>query len=153
MNHCTWWISCQRCSRWPVGRRGADKPLDGKDIWATIADSQTSPHEDIRSTSKYRGALIKGKWKLVKIALLPGKTELFDLTTDPGEKNNVAEQNPEVVKDLESRLIAYAKEQKMSEWLKAQPDYLGAQGKTVFDPDFDIDDGGLPHAKPVLPKK
>ena len=41
-------------------------------------------------------------------------------------------------------LITYAKEQKMSEWLKAQPDYLGAQGKTVFDPDFDIDDGGLP---------
>jgi len=54
---------------------------------------------------------------------------------------------------LESRLIAYAKEQKMSEWLKAQPDYLGAQGKTVFDPDFDIDDAGLPHAKPVLPQK
>ena len=40
-----------------------------------------------------------------------------------------------------------------SEWLKAQPDYLGAQGKTVFDPDFDIDDGGLPHAKTVLPKR
>jgi hypothetical protein len=37
--------------------------------------------------------------------------------------------------------------------LKAQPDYLGAQGKTVFDPDFDIDDGGLPHQKMVLPKK
>lgn len=41
----------------------------------------------------------------------------------------------------------------MSEWLKAQPDYLGAQGKTVFDPDFDIDDGGLPKEKPVLPKR
>ena len=93
------------------------------------------------------------KWKLVKIALLPGKTELFDLSVDPGEKNNVAEQNPDVVRDLESRLIAYAKEQKMSLWLKAQPDYLGAQGQTVFDPDFDIDDGGLPHLKPVLPKK
>ena len=76
----------------------------------------------------------------------------FDLTADPGEKNDVAEQNPEVVRDLESRLIAYAKEQKMSEWLKAQPDYLGAQGKTVFDPDFDIDDGGLPREKTVLPK-
>ena len=31
--------------------------------------------------------------------------------------------------------------------------YLGAQGKTVFDPDFDIDDGGLPKEKPVLPKR
>ena len=136
------------------GKANADKPLDGKDIWATVADGQPSPHEDILvNVEAFRGAIIKGKWKLVKIALLPGKTELFDLTADPGEKNNVAEQNPDVVKDLESRLIAYAKEQKMSEWLKAQPDYLGAQGKTVFDPDFDIDDGGLPHAKTALPKK
>ena len=112
-----------------------DKPLDGKDIWATVADGKPSPHDDILvNVEAFRGAIIKGKWKLVKIALLPGKTELFDLTADPGEKNDVAEQNPEVVRDLESRLIAYAKEQKMSEWLKAQPDYLGAQGKTVFDP-------------------
>jgi arylsulfatase A-like enzyme len=130
-----------------------DKPLDGKNIWATVAEGKPSPHDDILvNVEAFRGAIIKGKWKLVKIALLPGKTELFDLTADPGEKNDVAEQNPEVVRDLESRLIVYAKEQKMSEWLKAQPDYLGAQGKTVFDPDFDIDDGGLPREKPVLPK-
>jgi len=30
---------------------------------------------------------------------------------------------------------------------------MGPQGKTVFDPGFDIDDGGLPHEKPMLPKK
>jgi arylsulfatase A-like enzyme len=131
-----------------------DKPLDGRNIWATVAEGQPSPHDDILvNVEAFRGAIIKGQWKLVKIALLPGKTELFDLITDPGEKNDVAEQNPEVVRDLESRLIAYAKEQKMSEWLKAQPDYLGAQGKTVLDPDFDIDDGGLPGEKPMLPKK
>jgi hypothetical protein len=27
---------------------------------------------------------------------------------------------------------------------------LGAQAKTIFDSDFDIDDGGLPHEKPVI---
>jgi hypothetical protein len=48
--------------------------------------------------------------------------------------------------------MAYARQQTMSEWLKAQPDYLGAQDKTVLDPDFDIDDGGLPTMKPELPK-
>jgi len=131
-----------------------DKPLDGKNIWATVAEGQPSPHDDILvNVEAFRGAIIKGQWKLVRIALLPGKTELFDLTADPGEKNDVAAQNPDVVRDLEARLIAYAKQQKMSEWLKAQPDYLGAQGKTVFDPDFDIGDGGLPHQKTVLPKK
>jgi arylsulfatase A-like enzyme len=132
----------------------ADKPLDGVDIWATVAESKPSPHEDILvNVEAFRGAVIKGKWKLVKIALLPGKTELFDLAADPGEKNDVAAQNPEIVRDLEARLVAYAKQQKPSEWLKVQPDYLGAQGKTLFDPDFDIDDAGLPHLKPVLPKK
>ena len=138
-----------------AGAKGSpDKPLDGKDIWATVAEGKPSPHDDILvNVEAFRGAIIKGKWKLVKIALLPGKTELFDLAADPGEKNDVAGQNPEVVRDLESRLIAYAKEQKMSEWLKAQPDYLGAQGKTIFDPDFDIDDGGLPREKTVLPGK
>ena len=29
----------------------------------------------------------------------------------------------------------------------------GSQGETAFDPDFDIDDSGLPHEKPALPKK
>ncbi len=130
-----------------------DKPLDGKDIWATVAEGKTSPHGDILlNVEAFRGAIIDGKWKLVKIALLPGKTELFDLSADAGEKNDVAAQNPDVVRDLESRLIAYAKQQKPSEWMKAQPDYLGAQGQTVFDPDFDIDDGGVPHLKPVLPQ-
>jgi hypothetical protein len=56
------------------------------------------------------------------------------------------------VSDLEARLIAYAKEKKPSEWIKAQPAFLGAQGKAIFDPDFDIDDSGLPHEKLALPQ-
>ena len=84
--------------------------------------------------------------------MLPGKTELFDLVKDPGEQNNVADQYPEIVSDLEERLLTYAKEMKPSLWIKAQPAFLGAQGKTLFDPDFDIDDSGLPREKPVLPK-
>ena len=40
---------------------------------------------------------------------------------------------------------------KPSEWIKAQPSFLGAQSATLFDPDFDIEDGGLPHEKPRLP--
>ena len=89
----------------------------------------------------------------MKIALLPGKTELFDLTADPGGRTTSPRRTRRSFAIWRPRLIAYAKQQKMSEWLKAQPDYLGAQGKTVFDPDFDIDDGGLPHQKSVLPRE
>jgi arylsulfatase A-like enzyme len=137
-----------------AGAKGSpDHPFDGKDIWPTLAENQPSPHEDVLiNVEAFRGAIRKGNWKLVKIALIPGKTELFDLAKDPGEKNNVANQFPEVVNDLQVRLLTYAKEMKPSEWIKAQPTFLGAQGKTLFDPDFDIDDSGLPREKVVLPK-
>ena len=138
-----------------AGAEGSpDHPFDGKDIWPTLAEGQSSPHEDILiNVEAFRGAIRKGNWKLVKIALLPGKTELFDLSKDPGEQNNVADQFPEIAANLEARLIAYAKEMKPSEWIKAQPAFLGAQGKTVFDPDFDIDDAGLPQEKPSMPPR
>jgi hypothetical protein len=64
----------------------------------------------------------------------------------------VAADHPDIVRDLEDRLLAYAKQQKPSEWIKAQPAFLGAQGQTILDPDFDIDDSGLPHEKAVLPR-
>ena len=100
------------------------------------------------ASTRSAGAIIKDKWKLTTIMLLQGKTELFDLIID-----KVAGQNPEVVRDLQGRLIAYVKWQKTSECMKAQPDVLAAHDKTPFDPDFDIDDGGLPRPKPLLQKK
>lgn len=137
-----------------AGAKGSpDHPFDGKDMWGTIADGTPSLHEDLLINAEiFRGAVRKGQWKLVKTALLPGKTELFDLSKDIGEKNNVADEFPNVVRDLEARLVQYAREAKTSEWIKAQPGFLGPQGETAFDPDFDIDDGGLPREKPVLPK-
>ncbi len=135
------------------GKGDPSKPFDGKDATATITDGKPSPHDDIlMNVEAFRGAIRKGKWKLIKVALLPGKTELFDLSKDPGEKDNVAEKFPDVVRDLESRLLAYARQQKMSEWLKSQVDYLGFQGETVLDPGYNID-RGLPTEKPALPKK
>ena len=136
-----------------AGARGSsERPFDGKDIWPTLSAGQPSPHEDILiNVEAFRGAIRKGDWKLFKMALLPGKVELFNLARDPGEKNNVADQQPDIVNDLEARLLRYAREQAPSEWIKAQPAFLGAQGRTVFDPDFDIDDGGLPHEKTLMP--
>ena len=68
-----------------AGAHGSeDHPFDGKDIWPTLAEGAPSPHEDILiNVEAFRGAIRKGNWKLVKIALLPGKTELFDLSKDP----------------------------------------------------------------------
>lgn len=55
-----------------------------------------------------RQAIRKGSWKLVKYnVLIPQKTttELFDLSKDPGEENDLANKYPNIVKEL-STLMA-----------------------------------------------
>ena len=39
----------------------------------------------------------------------------------------------------------------MSLWLKAQIGFFNVQGIPVIDPDYDINDGGLPTEIPVMP--
>ena len=135
----------------PGRRQGQPGSSDGRQehlgrCWPTEAVAERGHPDQRRGVSRRRP---QGRLEAHEVALLPGKTELFNLANDPGEKNNVADQHPEVVRDLEARLLAYARQQKPSEWIKAQPAFVGEQGKTVFDPDFDIDDGGLPHEKAV----
>lgn len=50
-----------------------------------------------------RQAIRKNNWKLVRYNVLDSTktiTELYDLTTDPGEENNVADKNNEIVREL-----------------------------------------------------
>ena len=89
--------------RWKGGR-GSSVRRQGH--LATLAEGKPSPHEDILiNVEAIRGAIRKGNWKLVKMATFPGKTELFNLADDPEEKHNVADQHPEIVSELNARLI------------------------------------------------
>jgi arylsulfatase A-like enzyme len=133
------------------GKANEKKPFDGKDAWGAIAEGKPSPHEHVLiNVELFRGAIRKGKWKLIKIATLPGKVELFDLEADIAETTDVAASNPEVAKDLEARLEKYAKQAKMSQWLLAQQDYFGLQGQTVLDLEYNVD-RGPENEKAVLP--
>ncbi len=82
--------------------------IDGISFLQTLLgneDKQTK-HEYLYWEFHERGgrrALRKGDWKLVNYHVLdPKKTtvELYNIATDPGEQNNVAESNPEIVKEL-----------------------------------------------------
>ena len=134
------------------GHGDPTRPFDGANVWTTLATGAPPPDDEVLiNVEAFRGAIRAGDWKLVKVALLPGKTELYNLGEDPGETTNLADAHPEIVADLEARLLAYAREQKTSEWIKAQPAFVGYQGMTVFDPDFDIGDDGLPREKAAIP--
>ncbi|WP_419195174.1 arylsulfatase [Novipirellula herctigrandis] len=49
-------------------------------------------------------AVRAGKWKAIRMPWGTGPTQLYDLTADIGEQTNVAENNPDVVKRLETMM-------------------------------------------------
>lgn len=84
-----------------------DRVIDGKDIWPTLKGETQTPHD---AFFYHRGnqlaAVRSGKWKLhVNNGVAK---QLYDLENDLGEKVNVIETNPEVVKKLQRQLKEFA---------------------------------------------
>jgi len=46
----------------------------------------------------------QGKWKAVRMPMLTGKTELYNLDEDLGEANNLADKHPDIVKQMEAMM-------------------------------------------------
>ncbi len=96
-----------------TGGKLPENTIDGKDISPLIFGEQgaKSPHE-YYILAHQRGAVRHGKWKFYpwpegknnrpakKPASGKPAVQLYDLESDLGEMNNVAEANPEVVKKL-----------------------------------------------------
>jgi len=90
---------------------GKNKPLDGLDVWPTIADGKPLPRTElVFDIEPFRSAIRKGDWKLVWRVTLPSSVELFNLAQDPAEKTNLADRNPHIVKELQQRIETLAKE-------------------------------------------
>jgi arylsulfatase A-like enzyme len=87
------------------------KPLDGVNVWETIAQGKPSPRTEIvYNVEPFRAAVRQGDWKLVWRSLLPSRIELYDLAHDPSERHDVAAQHPDEVALLQKRIEALAKE-------------------------------------------
>ena len=90
---------------------GKGKPLDGMNVWTTIAEGKPSPRtEVVYGLEPFRVAVRKGDWKLVWRTVLPSEIELFDLAKDPSEKTNLAEQNPQKVAELQQMAQTLARQ-------------------------------------------
>ncbi|MGC4017697.1 MAG: arylsulfatase [Luteolibacter sp.] len=87
------------------------KPLDGVDVWSTIASGSPSPRTEIvYNVEPFRGAIRVGNMKLIWRTMLPSSVDLYDLSKDPYEQNNLAASQPEKVIEMQKRLDALAKE-------------------------------------------
>jgi arylsulfatase A-like enzyme len=87
------------------------KPLDGVNVWETIAEGKPSPRtEFIYNVEPFRGGIRQGDWKLIWRTVLPSSVELYNLAEDPYEKNNVATAHPDKVAAMQARLETAGKE-------------------------------------------
>ncbi|MBB4080137.1 arylsulfatase A-like enzyme [Lewinella aquimaris] len=93
---------------------GAPDPLqtDGISMVPTLlGDGEQKQHDQLYwefHERKGRQAVRSGDWKAVRYNVnevgLDGDVELYDLSVDPGEENDVAAQHPEVVAEMKERL-------------------------------------------------
>jgi hypothetical protein len=79
--------------------------LDGKNVWPALRDRKPSPVESYYWIWRGQDALRTAQWKLHRFF---GRFELYDITKDETESNNVADAHPDIVKSLAGKMDAWA---------------------------------------------
>lgn len=96
-----------------AGIKELPKQLDGEDvsdIWLGKSRERTKPLFWKTSAPNSSPAMREGKWKLHLNKRRRKRVELYDLSKDPSESRNIAEQNPKVVAQLSAKLKAWVAE-------------------------------------------
>lgn len=82
--------------------------IDGKDMMPVLLHDEKTPHEYFFYS--HWGTLEAVRWKDWKLRIIDGKEALYNLKTDIGEKNDVKEEQPKIVKQLKKAMQNFDKE-------------------------------------------
>lgn len=92
-------------------RASTDRPLDGRDLLPALTDAQNRRPRTfywrIDRDERKQKAARSGRWKYVR----DGSIDLlFDIERDPGERDDVSYQHPEMVRELKAALEAWERD-------------------------------------------
>ena len=77
------------------------KDIDGLNVLPFLrGEKQGAPHGDLFWKLNGQCAIVREQWKAVRFSGKPGMPELYEMSKDRGEKNNVAGEKPEMVDKL-----------------------------------------------------
>ena len=130
------------------------KPIDGRDMWASMRDGE-SPSTRPRAIfgappgtdtlgAELRYAYYKDEWKLARVGDRDGNFQmhLFNIHRDPYEKNDLAEEFPEVLEQLRAEVEALPRVQSTTiDEPQGRDRFAGPGGPASVEPDNRIPDG------------
>jgi arylsulfatase A-like enzyme len=94
----------------------SDRIIDGANLLPYIrGEAKGHPHDRLFWRSGDYRVVRDGDWKL-QITELPKQDWLYNVASDPGEKNNLASQQPAKVAELRAMIIEFNKQQAKPLW-------------------------------------
>ena len=94
----------------------SDRKMDGVDLLPFVrGDATDSPHQTLFWRAGNYRTVRHGNWKFA-LDKSQGKSWLFDLSVDPGERNNLADSRPELVADMRQLLEDHQAEMVPPSW-------------------------------------
>lgn len=80
------------------------RPIDGMDMMPIVKGELNIRSKTIPFRTTNIAGILKGKYKLLTKSLGGGSDELYDLSTDWKESNNLASSSPEIVSELKKEI-------------------------------------------------